>query len=257
MIEFIISGLLFVLALNVIMFYFAFKYQTDKLTDITYSVSFFVLIMFAFVYGQGWLSTGKIAVTILITLWAVRLGWYLLDRVTQLGKDERFDEIRVNKKRFFRFFFIQGFASWVVSLPALIRMNYANPDGSLQTLEIVGLVITALGLYIEAAADYSKSQFKKKPGNKKKLYTTGWYKHIRYPNYLGESIFWIGVFIVSFPYLSGLQYLSVLGTIFIIYLLIFVSGIPFLERGRAKRLKGDLEYQAYLERTKKIIPGLY
>ena len=254
---FIISGLIFVLVLNVIMFFIAFKYQTDKLTDITYSLSFFALAAFAFYFGRGWESLGKIWVTALIMLWAIRLGWYLLDRVTQLGRDERFDEIRVNKKRFFRFFFIQGFASWVVSLPTLIRVNVPNPDGSLIMIEIIGIAIAAAGLYIETASDYSKSKFKKQPGNKKILLTTGWYKHVRYPNYLGESIFWIGLFIASTPYLQGIQYLSVIGTIFIIYLLVFVSGIPFLEKGRAKRLKGDPEYQAYLKRTKKIIPGVF
>jgi steroid 5-alpha reductase family enzyme len=254
---FLITGLLFVMILNVIMFFIAFRLQTDKLTDITYSVSFFSLAVFAFIIGSGWESLGKIWITALIVLWAIRLGWYLLDRVTQLGKDERFDQIRVNKKRFFRFFFLQGFASWIVSLPALIRLNVPNPDGSLVLVEIIGIAIAAAGLYLETASDYSKSKFKKQPGNKSKLYTEGWYKYIRYPNYLGESIFWIGIFVASVPYLNGLQYLSVLGTIFIIYLLVFVSGIPFLEKGRAKRLKGDPSYQEYLARTKKIIPWVY
>lgn len=254
---FLIAGLVFVMVLNVIMFFIAFRLQTDKLTDITYSLSFFSLATFAFIIGRGWESLGKILITALIVLWAIRLGWYLLDRVTQLGKDERFDQIRVNKKRFFRFFFLQGFASWIVSLPALIRLNVPNPDDSLVLIEIIGIVMAIAGLYIETASDYSKSKFKKQPGNKSKLYTEGWYKHIRYPNYLGESIFWIGIFVASVPYLHGLQYLSVVGTIFIIFLLIFVSGIPFLEKGRAKRLKGDASYQEYLVRTKKIIPWVY
>ena len=254
---FIVGGLVFVMVLNVIMFFIAFRMQTDKLTDITYSLSFFALAAFAFFIGRGWESLGKIWITLLIVIWAIRLGWYLLDRVTQLGKDERFDKIRVNKKRFFRFFVLQGFASWVVSLPALMRLNVANPDGSLVLVEIIGIALAAVGLYIEAASDYSKSKFKRQPGNKSKLYTDGWYKHIRYPNYLGESIFWIGIFVASVPYLQGLQFLSVLGTIFIIFLLIFVSGIPLLEKGRAKRLKGNTSYQDYLARTKKIIPGVY
>ncbi len=254
---FLVSGLVFVMILNVIMFFIAFRLQTDKLTDITYSLSFFSLAAFAFVLGRGWESLGKIWITALIVIWAIRLGWYLLDRVTQLGKDERFDKIRVNKNRFFRFFVLQGFASWVVSLPALMRLNVPNPDGSLVLIEILGIAVAAVGLYIEAASDYSKSKFKKQPGNRSKLYTDGWYKHIRYPNYLGESIFWIGIFVASIPYLHGLQYLSVLGTVFIILLLVCVSGIPLLEKARAKRFKGDAKYQEYLARTKKIIPGIY
>ena len=254
---YLIAGLLYVMVLNLIMFFLAYRFQTDKLTDITYSVSFFSLAAYAFITGSGWESHGKIWISVLIVLWAIRLGWYLLDRVTQLGRDERFDKIRVSKTRFLRFFLLQGFASWVVSLPALIRISVPNPDGSLVLIEIIGIAMAAVGLYIETASDYSKSKFKKQAGNKYKLYTEGWYKHIRYPNYLGESIFWIGIFVASVPYLHGLQYLSVLGTVFIIFLLVFVSGIPFLEKGRAKRLKGDASYQEYLARTKKMIPGVY
>lgn len=256
---FLISGLIFVMVLNFIIFYFAYKYQTDKLTDITYSISFASLTLFAALYADIFGSVGKMLMATLILLWAIRLGWYLLARVSQLGKDDRFDDIRTNKKRFLRFFLIQGFASWIVSLPALIRLNFDENLGIISSphLELAGLLIAFFGLIMEASADYSKSQFKKKEGNKHKLYTTGWFKYIRYPNYTGEIVFWTGIFIASMPFLSGLQWLSVIGLVFIIFLLLKVSGIPMLEKSRMERHKNDPEYLAYLDRTKKIIPGIY
>ena len=65
---FIVGGLVFVMVLNVIMFFVAFRMQTDKLTDITYSLSFFALSAFAFFIGRGWESLGKIWITALIMI---------------------------------------------------------------------------------------------------------------------------------------------------------------------------------------------
>jgi steroid 5-alpha reductase family enzyme len=257
---FLFYGLIFVVLLNAIMFFFAFRMQTDKLTDITYSVSFISLALYASLQGAVFASLGKILITALILLWAIRLGWFLLSRVTALGKDERFDQIRINKKRFFRFFMLQGVSSWIISLPFLLRMSQSQGDSSfdhLHTLEWVGIILATMGFIIEALADHQKSAFKDTPGNRGTLYTEGLYKSIRYPNYLGEIIFWVGIFIACIPYLHGFGWLSIVSPIIIILLLLLVSGIPLLEKSRAEKYGADPVYQSYMKRTKKIIPGIY
>ena len=55
--------------------------------------------------------------TVMVCVWGARLGGYLLYRVLQRGKDERFDEIRGKCLSFFGFWTYQVFWVWAVSLP--------------------------------------------------------------------------------------------------------------------------------------------
>ena len=257
----IIFALVVVVALNLLIFPIAYKLQTDKLTDITYALSFTALAIYGFIVGLGIRSACKIILAGLVVLWAVRLGGFLFYRVSRLGKDDRFDNIRTNPKRFFRFFLLQGFSSWVISLPFLYRL-LQDPgasetiDGAL-TIEWLGWVIALTGLIIETAADRQKSVFKSIEGNRNKLYKGGLYSIIQYPNYLGEILFWVGIFVASIPALTGWQFLSVLSPVIIIVLLLFVSGIPTVEKERKRKYGDDLNYKQYDELTPKIFPGLY
>lgn len=257
----IIIGLLVVLAMNLLIFPIAFKLQTDKLTDITYALSFATVAVFGFLYGNGDMSIPKIVLTGLVLLWAVRLGSFLLHRVSKLGRDERFDQIRTNPSRFLRFFLLQAVSAWIISLPFLYRQlqnrGQVESVSDIVTIEWIGWAIAFFGLIIEAVADQQKSNFKNREENASKLFTGGLYSAIRYPNYTGEILFWIGIFIASIPAIYSLRWLTISSPIIIIVLLLFVSGIPTIERSRKKKLGNDPEYQAYVNRTKKLIPGIY
>jgi hypothetical protein len=58
----------------------------------------------------------------------------------------------------------------------------------------------------------------------------------RFPNYFGEMVLWWGVFITCSSGLSGVQFVSVASPLFVMTLLLFVSGIPLQVRG--PRLRG-------------------
>lgn len=257
----ILFGLIVVVGLNLLIFPVAFKLQTDKLTDITYALSFTALAVYGIIIGLGFRSVSKLILAGLIILWAIRLGGFLFHRVTQLGKDDRFDKIRTNPMRFLRFFMLQGFSSWIISLPFLYRLlqDPGKTEGfaNIETIEWVGWLIALTGLAVETIADQQKSTFKSMPGNRNELYTGGLYSVIQFPNYLGEIFFWIGIFIASIPALIGWQWLSVFSPIIIIVLLLFVSGIPTVLKERKRKYGGNLQYQQYYQQTPKILPGIY
>ena len=68
------------------------------------------------------------------------------------------------------------------------------------------------------------------------------------PNYFGESGMWFGLAFIS--YSSGVSLFVFLSPILITYLLLFVSGIPMLE----KRWEGIPEWEAYKQKTSAFIP---
>ena len=255
----LISSLLLVLLANILVFALAYKYQTDKLTDITYSAGFFFLVMYGLMAGSNSSQLAVLILSGLVIVWAFRLGFFLMMRIKKLGRDKRFDKIRVNRSRFFRFFLIQGFGTWIIALPILIRLfkEYQPINTNPTFIEWVGISIATIGLLVEIISDHQKSRFKSKPGNASKLYTGGLYGVVRYPNYLGEILFWVGVFVACSLVFSGLDWLSILGPICISYLLLFLSGIPYIEKGRKESYGADEEYKVYLSKTKKIIPGIY
>ena len=257
----IIFGLVVVLVINLAIFPIAYKLQTDKLTDITYALSFGTLAIYGFIGGLSITSISKLVLTGLILAWAIRLGFFLLDRVTKMGKDARFDEIRTNPVRFFRFFLIQAVSSWIISLPFLYRLlKDPGVETGLQditTFEWIGWAVAFVGLVMEAVADAQKSKFKSIPGNEGKIFYGGLYKSLQYPNYTGEILFWIGIFIASLSAISGLRWLTITSPIIIILLLLFLSGIPTIEKSRKAKFKDDAAYQAYAQRASKIIPGIY
>jgi len=51
-------------------------------------------------------------------------------------------------------------------------------------------------------------------------------------------------------------YIALIGPLFISFILIFVSGIPILEKGADKRWGADKKYQEYKKRTSVLIPFL-
>ncbi len=257
----IILGLIVVLAMNLLIYPIAFKLQTDKLTDITYSLSFATLAIFGLVYANGTNSIPKIILSALVILWAIRLGAFLLYRVSKLGKDDRFDQIRTNPVRFLRFFLIQAIGAWIIAVPFLYRL-LENPGtntswDSILTIEWIGWGFALIGLIVETVADQQKSNFKNQPNNSSKLFTEGLYDIVRYPNYTGEILFWTGIFIASMPAIYSLRWLAVSSPLIIVFLLVKVTGIPPIERSRKKKLGDDPEYQEYVKNTKLLVPGVY
>ena len=254
------SSLILVVAFNILAFVIAFQKQTDKLTDITYSASFVIIALYTWFLGNNGSDLSKIILVALVSVWAIRLGVFLLMRVGKLGHDARFEKIRPNKKRFFRFFLIQGFGAWIISTPFAIRLFKDSPT-DLGTyglgIEKIGLMIAIIGFLIEIIADHQKNTFKSKKGNDSKIYTGGLYSMVRYPNYLGEILFWLGIFIYSSVVFSGLDWISVISPICITYLLLFLSGIPFLEKSRNSKYGNDAQYVEYKKSTSKILPGIF
>jgi len=83
------------------------------------------------------------------------------------------------------------------------------------TISYIGLSIVLLGIGIEGIADYQKFVFKNRSESKNKWISTGLWKYSRHPNYLGEIMMWVGVFIYRSFYLTGLAIFTVISPIYI------------------------------------------
>ncbi|MFP4656189.1 MAG: DUF1295 domain-containing protein [Candidatus Woesearchaeota archaeon] len=102
---------------------------------------------------------------------------------------------------------------------------------------------------IESFSDFQKLTFKKQPKNKGRFIKSGLWKYSRHPNYFGEILCWIGVYVFCGVWMWGL-----ISPIFITTMLLFVSGIPLLEKKADEKWGGSREYQKYKHETPILIP---
>ena len=117
-----------------------------------------------------------------------------------------------------------------------------------------GIVISVLGIILEAAADQQKSEQKKE--RPEMVATKGLYTIVRCPNYFGEILFWTGVFVSSLDILNGIgQWLMAIISYIAIVFIMF-NGAQRLERRQMARYGNDPEYTAYANKTPIIIPLL-
>ncbi|KAM3294570.1 hypothetical protein ACQJBY_037457 [Aegilops geniculata] len=224
----------------------------DKVTDFAGSTNFVIIAVLVAALKGTW-HFRQIVLTVLVIIWGLRLAVFLLMRILQWGEDKRFDEMRANLGKLAVFWTFQAVWVWTVSLPVTI-VNASSRNPSIEARDIIGWIMWAIGLAVEAIADQQKLKFKNSPSNRGKWCNVGLWSYTRHPNYFGEMFLWWGVFVASTPVLSGAEWLVILGPIFLTLLLLFVSGIPLLESSADKRFGRSEEYRTYKKTTSPLIP---
>lgn len=248
----IVAGLVLSFSIQLVFFLMAAIKKTDVVTDLSYGLSF---VAIAWWLAIKFAPLGPVAVTLvaMITVWGLRLAGYLFMRILIIKQDKRFNGVRENFFRFGLFWLLQAISVWIILLPSLVGIS-TQMATSFMPIHWVGLAVWALGLWLETTADWQKFNFKLIPTNAERFIDTGVWKYSRHPNYFGEMLCWWGIFAMITPELQGRSWLSIIGPLFITYLLLFVSGIPTLEKSYAVRYAKDRAYQDYKRRTSLLIP---
>ncbi|KAL5726732.1 hypothetical protein ACHQM5_009744 [Ranunculus cassubicifolius] len=224
----------------------------DKVTDFAGSTNFIVLSIVTLILKGDW-HFRQVTLTLLVVIWGLRLGIFLLMRILQWGEDRRFDEMRSNIGKLAVFWIFQAVWVWTVSLPVTF-VNASNNHPSVQAVDIIGWIMFVIGFSLEATADQQKLVFKNSTESRGKWCNVGVWKFSRHPNYFGEILLWWGIFVSSTSTLKGTEWLVIFGPIFLTLLLLFVSGIPLLEKSADKKFSNRADYKFYKKTTSPLIP---
>jgi len=238
-------------AIQWIAFVPAYYFKTEKFYDLTGSLTYLNLTWFAFA------STREAAprswfVACAVTVWALRLGFYLFKRVLQVGEDSRFAAVKKSFGRFLLAWTLQGLWVAFTLAAALVAMVLPSQDDA-DVFLIGGAVIWLAGFFIEVIADFQKSKFRQNPENKGRFIATGLWACSRHPNYFGEIVLWIGMAVVALPTLTGWYFVALISPVFVIVLLTKGSGVPLLEAASDKRWGGQSDYEKYKLETPVLI----
>jgi steroid 5-alpha reductase family enzyme len=250
-----ISTLLLSFLIQVLFFVYAATFITDKVTDLSYGLTFIALAFFALFTNQTFFLFQNLIV-IITSLWGIRLAGYLFIRILKTKRDQRFDGIRENFWKFAQFWILQALAVWVISLPSTYLLSLTT-NQNFNLPMTAGFLIWLIGLIIETIADWQKFVFKNNPKNQDNFISDGIWQYSRHPNYFGEILCWWGIIIYSVSFQSNWSWLTIVGPIFITFLILFVSGIPTLEKKYKEKYKNNLKYKRYKNETSLLIPWFH
>jgi steroid 5-alpha reductase family enzyme len=227
--------------------------RTEKYYDLTGCLTYLTTLGLNYFLNASNFGVRQIYLSTLIGIWTVRLGSFLFMRIhNNNGVDSRFTEIKACLCRFFMTWTLQGVWVFLTILPLLVISQQKIDQPALNYIDYIGIGLWSFGFIFEVVADQQKSNFRKNPENKDKFISTGLWSISRHPNYFGEIVVWIGVSVSAF---SGVQTWSVfVSPVFIALLLIFVSGIPMLERKADTVYGNDEKYQQYKKGTPTLVP---
>jgi steroid 5-alpha reductase family enzyme len=205
----------------------------------------------------GWPLTWRSwAVAALAASWSLRLGLHIARRTAGGTEDPRYTEYRHKwgaqyQPKMFGLLQIQALFAFLPALSMLLAAR--NPDPDLRWLDVAALVVLAIALVGETAADRQMEQFRADPANKGQVCDTGLWRYSRHPNYFFEWLSWMAYPLFAIDAAWPWGWLGFVGPAVMYWLLVYVSGIPPLEQQMLKT-RPDA-FRAYMARTNAFFPG--
>ena len=254
----VVEAVLIAFIIQWVAFIPAYAFQTEKFYDLTGTLTYLSVTWYALYMSSDKftnLNGASIAIVLLISIWAIRLGSFLFSRIHKDGEDKRFRTIKPSATQFFMTWTLQGLWVSLCSMCALTAIS-SESGVVVNAFYYLGVGLFIFGFITEVKADNEKSKFRSVPENRDKFITTGLWAKSRHPNYFGEIVLWAAIAVISLPSLSGLQYITLISPIFTYVLLVHVSGVRMLE-ARGQKKWGHLEeYKAYQKSTPMLFPKL-
>jgi steroid 5-alpha reductase family enzyme len=251
MVKLFAAAALMVMVYMTLVFILALLKKNNGVVDIAWGPGFILASLAVFLLrgggnGRQWL------VLALVSLWGGRLGLHIFRR--NRGKEEDFRYAAWRRqwgkhfviRSFFQIFMLQGLLLLLVIAPVLLIVGREQPP--LNLLDGLGVMVWLTGFLFETIGDHQLAAFIKDPANRGRLMTGGLWRFTRHPNYFGEAALWWGMAILAISAPRG--WLGLIGPVVITTLLLFVSGVPLLE----KKYKGRPDFEEYKKRTSVFFP---
>ncbi len=240
---------------TLVIFLFSLMFNNSSLYDPYWSIVPPIVMLF-WVFNEqtlGALTLMQILILSTVIFWSLRLTLNWLTRWRGI-KDEDWRYIS------FRFKYQEQY--WIVSLagihlfPTLIVFfgclsvfpALVLHEGTMGLMEWIAIAVLIAGVMIETIADLQLRRFNREK-SKSDFQDGGLWKYSRHPNYFGEVLFWVGLFLFS----TGMEdfYWWILpGPVFMI-LMFYTISIPMIDRRMLRRRTG---YRDYIKRTSAMIP---
>lgn len=203
----------------------------------------------------------------MVTMWALRLIAHLASRYKGV-EDRRFTKVvrerwsgmnPASQAAFcFHYIFVsQAIYAMLVNGSAMHILVHSTKEDKIKDdpIVITGAVVWALGFLIEFFADLQMIDYQDLvPSKRPAVLKTGLWRYSRHPNYFGEILCWLGIYIIACSGNSAKTggALTFYSPLVITFLLNNVTGVPLMEQSKMK----SKDYRIYIKETNSIIPWL-
>ena len=246
-----VSAVILIVSYFTVLFLVGTARRNNGVVDIGWGFGF-VLVAWAMLWLRPPITPLRILMTALVTVWGLRLFVHILRR--NHGKPEDFRYANFRKawgryavpRAFVQIYLLQAALLTLIALPMILadaRTAQVQP-----ALLLAGLLVFLIGFSFEVIGDAQLAAFLRDPAHRGRLMTVGLWRYTRHPNYFGEATLWWGIFLLALS--GGVPVWAILSPITITLLLLFVSGVPMLE----KSMKNRPGYAEYARQTSIFFP---
>jgi steroid 5-alpha reductase family enzyme len=231
--------------------------RDSSIGDPLYPVSMLIVATVFYFVGAGSPARQRLVLA-LTTIWAVRLcayiGWRNWGR-----EDPRYARLRAHAESLGRnyawyslthvFLSLGALSGFTIAFPLFLAQRTAEP-AALGALAWAGTALYGVGLALETVADLQLARFKRDPGNVNQVMQRGLWRYSRHPNYFGETLIWVGFFLIAAETPWG--WLGLVSPLTLLWILLGPLGIGLVERRMRK--KRPEAFAEYARRTSAFIP---
>jgi steroid 5-alpha reductase family enzyme len=227
-------------------------FKNSSLYDPYWSVIPPVITFLISIYFNVFWLLPVILLNLALFIWGIRLtynwilSWTGFDYI-----DWRYVMIKEKTPKIWllsNFFGIHFFPTVIVFIQLIGAIYFIEYTKSINFITVLAFFVIVIATAIQYIADTQMRTFKSNKENHGKIIDIGLWKHSRHPNYFGEVMVWIGVYLFYFSTNLRIDYLTVT-PILMLFMFIFIS-IPMMEK---KILKTRPEYKQYQTSTSMLL----
>jgi steroid 5-alpha reductase family enzyme len=209
------------------------------------------VIVIAWVLSSPPLTGRQAAALVLVLAWSARLtaNWVISWRGLS-HEDWRYVQLREQRR--------PGVPWWLINLAGIQLMPTLVVFAGLlavwpattvtgrpwNPLDVAAVAVTAGAILLEATADRQLHRFTGDPANRGAIIDRGLWRHSRHPNYLGEIVFWWGMWLFGLAAAPDWWW-TIIGPVVMVLLFTFVS-VPMMDRRSLIRRPAYAEHMRHV-----------
>jgi steroid 5-alpha reductase family enzyme len=192
----------------------------------------------------------------LVSVWSLRLGLHIVERTPGRPEDVRYASFRSEwgpayERNMFGLLMVQAVAAAVLDLS--IMLGARNPAPGLGLHDLVAILVLIAAVYGGATADRQMQSFRSNAANRGQVCDQGLWAWSRHPNYFFEFLGWTAYPLLALNPAWIWGWFAWVGPGLMYVLLVYVSGIPPLER-EMLRSRGE-RFRDYQNRVSAFFPS--
>ena len=212
-----------------------------------------IIIYLAYFSNNLFLPNFYVSLVVFVILfWAIRLthNWTMVWGGLK-EEDFRYIDLKQGnllKKEIINFFGIHYIPTLQVNVSLLPIYFVLTKTVTNYSWILIGATISICAVILQIISDKQMRDFKKNILNKAKIMNLGLWKYSRHPNYLGEVMFWIGLYVMALS-VNDIPAWLILSPLSMVVLFVFIS-CPMMDERSLKKRPG---YKEYMDKTSQLL----